>query len=84
HAKPVYEYFDGWSENISDAKSLADLPENARTAEQQGRQPRVYQHRRRTGDAEPVRQNAVRAAPYETTIGKARRDEELQDGERRQ
>ena len=30
HAKPVYEYFDGWSENISDAKSLADLPENAR------------------------------------------------------
>ena len=30
HAKPVYEYFDGWSENISDAKSLANLPENAR------------------------------------------------------
>ena len=30
HAKPVYEYFDGWNENISDAKSLADLPENAR------------------------------------------------------
>ena len=30
HAKPVYEYFDGWSENISDAKSLADLPENVR------------------------------------------------------
>lgn len=30
HANPVYEYFDGWSENISDAKSLADLPENAR------------------------------------------------------
>jgi len=30
HAKPVYEYFDGWGENISDAKSLADLPENAR------------------------------------------------------
>ena len=30
HAKPVYEYFDGWRENISDAKSLADLPENAR------------------------------------------------------
>lgn len=30
HAKPVYEYFDGWSENISDVKSLADLPENAR------------------------------------------------------
>ena len=30
HAKPVYEYFDGWSENISDANSLADLPENAR------------------------------------------------------
>ena len=30
NANPVYEYFDGWSENISDAKSLADLPENAR------------------------------------------------------
>ena len=30
HAKPVYEYFDGWSKSISDAKSLADLPENAR------------------------------------------------------
>ena len=30
HAKPVYEYFDGWSENISDAKTLDELPENAR------------------------------------------------------
>ena len=30
HAKPIYEYFDGWNENISDAKSLDELPENAR------------------------------------------------------
>ncbi len=30
HAKPIYEYFDGWTENISDAKSLDELPENAR------------------------------------------------------
>jgi len=26
HAKPVYEYLTGWSEDISGAKSLADLP----------------------------------------------------------
>ena len=29
HAKPIYEYFDGWNESISDAKTLDDLPENA-------------------------------------------------------
>ncbi len=29
HAKPVYEYLDGWWEDISTAKSFADLPENA-------------------------------------------------------
>jgi adenylosuccinate synthase len=30
HAKPVYEYLPGWSENISGARSLDDLPKNAR------------------------------------------------------
>ncbi|WP_037911067.1 adenylosuccinate synthase [Actinacidiphila yeochonensis] len=30
HAKPVYEYLPGWTEDISKAKSLADLPKNAR------------------------------------------------------
>ena len=30
HANPIYEYFDGWSESISDAKTLDELPENAR------------------------------------------------------
>ncbi|HEX4833088.1 MAG TPA: adenylosuccinate synthase [Trebonia sp.] len=30
HAKPVYEYFDGWSQDISGAKSLEDLPSAAR------------------------------------------------------
>ncbi|MFT4147291.1 MAG: adenylosuccinate synthase [Micrococcaceae bacterium] len=29
HAKPVYEYFDGWEEDITEAKSIDDLPENA-------------------------------------------------------
>jgi adenylosuccinate synthase len=29
HAKPVYEYLPGWSENISGARSLNDLPKNA-------------------------------------------------------
>jgi adenylosuccinate synthase len=29
HAKPVYEYFDGWWEDISQARSFADLPANA-------------------------------------------------------
>jgi adenylosuccinate synthase len=30
HAKPVLEYMDGWWEEISDARSMADLPANAR------------------------------------------------------
>ena len=30
HAKPIYEYLPGWSENISSARKLADLPANAR------------------------------------------------------
>ncbi|WP_313814676.1 adenylosuccinate synthetase, partial [Glutamicibacter sp.] len=30
HAKPIFEYFDGWTEDISGAKTLEDLPENAR------------------------------------------------------
>ncbi|KQY58146.1 adenylosuccinate synthetase [Aeromicrobium sp. Root495] len=29
HAKPVYEYFPGWTEDISGARSLEDLPANA-------------------------------------------------------
>jgi len=29
HARPVYEFFDGWDEDISSARSLADLPKNA-------------------------------------------------------
>jgi adenylosuccinate synthase len=31
HAKPIYESLPGWSEDISSAKSLADLPANARS-----------------------------------------------------
>jgi adenylosuccinate synthase len=30
HARPVYEYLPGWSEDISDARSLDDLPRAAR------------------------------------------------------
>jgi len=30
HAKPIYESLPGWSENISSARKLSDLPENAR------------------------------------------------------
>lgn len=30
HAQPVYEYLPGWEEDISGARSLADLPANAR------------------------------------------------------
>ena len=30
HAKPIYEYLDGWKEDISGARTLAQLPENAR------------------------------------------------------
>jgi adenylosuccinate synthase len=29
HAKPVYEYLDGWGEDISGCRSFADLPKNA-------------------------------------------------------
>ena len=29
HAKPIFEYFDGWTEDISGARTLEDLPENA-------------------------------------------------------
>ncbi|KGA10400.1 MAG: adenylosuccinate synthetase [actinobacterium acIB-AMD-7] len=29
HAKPIYEFLPGWKENISKAKSVADLPKNA-------------------------------------------------------
>ncbi|MFI1092130.1 adenylosuccinate synthase [Streptomyces sp. NPDC020917] len=29
HAKPVYEYLPGWSDDISKAKTVADLPKNA-------------------------------------------------------
>jgi len=30
HAKPIYEYLPGWTEDISDARTLDDLPANAR------------------------------------------------------
>jgi adenylosuccinate synthase len=30
HAVPVYEYFDGWSEDITNARSFDELPKNAR------------------------------------------------------
>jgi adenylosuccinate synthase len=29
HAKPIYEFFPGWSEDISGARTLADLPQAA-------------------------------------------------------
>jgi adenylosuccinate synthase len=29
HAKPIYEYLPGWKENISKAKTVAELPKNA-------------------------------------------------------
>jgi adenylosuccinate synthase len=29
HAKPVYEYFDGWKTDISGCRTFADLPKNA-------------------------------------------------------
>ncbi|MDQ1626918.1 MAG: adenylosuccinate synthase [Actinomycetota bacterium] len=29
HARPVYELFEGWDEDISDARTLDDLPKNA-------------------------------------------------------
>jgi adenylosuccinate synthase len=30
HAKPIFEYFEGWTEDITGAQTLEDLPENAR------------------------------------------------------
>ncbi|MFT4185865.1 MAG: adenylosuccinate synthase [Micrococcaceae bacterium] len=30
HAKPIFEYFDGWTEDISKAKTMDDLPKNAK------------------------------------------------------
>jgi adenylosuccinate synthase len=30
HATPVYEYLDGWWEDVTEAKEFADLPRNAR------------------------------------------------------
>ncbi|GAA3291875.1 adenylosuccinate synthase [Arthrobacter citreus] len=30
HAKPIFEYFDGWTEDITGARTLDDLPKNAR------------------------------------------------------
>ena len=30
HAKPIYEYFPGWEEDISGCRTLEDLPVNAR------------------------------------------------------
>lgn len=30
HAKPIYEYLPGWNEDLSTARSLEDLPKNAR------------------------------------------------------
>jgi adenylosuccinate synthase len=29
HATPVYEYLDGWSEDITAARAFEDLPKNA-------------------------------------------------------
>jgi adenylosuccinate synthase len=29
HAKPIYEYLDGWTEDISTARSFEDLPDAA-------------------------------------------------------
>jgi adenylosuccinate synthase len=31
HATPVYEFFDGWNEDISGCRSFDDLPKNAQT-----------------------------------------------------
>lgn len=31
HAQPVYEYLDGWSEDISGCRSFAELPKNTQT-----------------------------------------------------
>ncbi len=29
HAKPIFEYFDGWTEDITGARTIEDLPDNA-------------------------------------------------------
>ncbi len=29
HARPVYEYLDGWGDDITGARSFEDLPKNA-------------------------------------------------------
>ncbi len=29
HAKPIYEYFDGWTEDLSGCRTFEELPENA-------------------------------------------------------
>ena len=29
HAKPIYEYLPGWTEDITKAKKISDLPKNA-------------------------------------------------------
>ncbi|MGO3246216.1 MAG: adenylosuccinate synthetase, partial [Brevibacterium aurantiacum] len=29
HAKPIFEYFEGWAEDITGARTFEDLPENA-------------------------------------------------------
>ena len=31
HAKPIYEYLPGWTEDISGARTVADLPANAQS-----------------------------------------------------
>ena len=31
HAKPIYEYLPGWMQDISGARTLEDLPANARS-----------------------------------------------------
>ena len=31
HAKPIYEYLPGWTEDISNAKTFTDLPKNAQS-----------------------------------------------------
>ncbi|MBK5239130.1 MAG: adenylosuccinate synthetase, partial [Actinomycetales bacterium] len=31
HAKPIYEMFPGWTEDITDVRSFADLPANAQS-----------------------------------------------------
>ncbi|MBL8932028.1 MAG: adenylosuccinate synthase [Kineosporiaceae bacterium] len=31
HAKPIYEYFDGWTEDLAGARSFDDLPKNAQS-----------------------------------------------------